>query len=173
MTKLTYALILVLLLVGLAQLALHIQWLPEKVASHFNGAGEADGDMSRTSYALMNLAMIVGMPILLLGAAKLSHVLPESMINMPNKEYWLHPDRKAGSLKILDLSLAWITAATQLFLMSIAQLVFWANVQNQNLAMVPFAVAMGLYLLIILGICVYIFAKFRLPADVSTKTKTA
>ena len=164
--NLAYLLVFVLILLGLGQLAWHISTLPDQIATHFNAAGEPDGFSSKSSFALLQIGLLLGMPILLIGTGKLSQLAPESMVNIPHKEYWLHPDRRAATMSFVETMLAWITVGTQAFLMIIVQLTYQANMQQTQLAMIPFAACLIVYLVAIIGICIYMYTALRLPTEV-------
>jgi uncharacterized membrane protein len=68
--------------------------LPERVASHFGANGEANGWMSRSGYLWFVAGMGVGLPLFIIGLSFLSKFFPISMVNVPNKEFWLAPGRR-------------------------------------------------------------------------------
>ena len=77
------------------------QHLPEPVATHFGVHQQADGWMSRTGY-------IAFMLIFTLGIAGLITILTSAFpakfpqwTNVPNRDYWLAPQRRAESVAYL------------------------------------------------------------------------
>lgn len=90
--------------------------LPETVASHFNAAGEANGWSSRTTFTALYLATTGIMALCFLGPIWLMPKIPDSMINMPHKDYWLAPERRDETFQILNEYLLWLASATMLFL---------------------------------------------------------
>src|SRR3972149_10891183 len=84
---------------ALLQLAAYYPFLPEKVASHFNFAGKADGWWDKEYFAVfwaMLLAFLVGTFAL---TEYLVSKAPDSVINLPNKDWWLAPERRAETIK--------------------------------------------------------------------------
>ena len=76
--------------------------LPDSaVASHFNGAGNPDGSMARNAYLLFTCGMGVGMSLFIIGTIYACSFLPVSMINIPNKGYWLAPAQRVQSCRFL------------------------------------------------------------------------
>jgi uncharacterized membrane protein len=73
--------------------------LPPTVASHFGASGAADGFMPRTGYLAVMLAVTVALPLLL--ALLHGLVIPVHLINVPNREYWLAPERRAETFAYL------------------------------------------------------------------------
>lgn len=157
--------VIAFILIGLGQLAWHYNALPQQVASHFNAAGEPDGFSSKTSYVLLQLALVLGLPAIMMGSGLLAKFLPPSMVNMPNREYWLADERRNATLDIMQTFMAWITAATQIFMAAIAQLAFDANMRGGKLASLPTTVLIVVYLLGIGGFIVYLYIRFRLPEE--------
>lgn len=90
--------------------------LPDRVASHFDGSGAADDWSSRASFltiqALVGVFVLAGLP--LLGA--LTTKLPPSMVNLPNKDYWLAPERRAATATAIRDQLVLFTGLCGLFL---------------------------------------------------------
>lgn len=90
------ALISLLAMLGilLASMAATYRRLPDRVASHFSIDGRPDGWMSRPTYAGATLGGAVLVAALCAGPLYLTRFLPESMINIPNRAYWLSPERR-------------------------------------------------------------------------------
>jgi hypothetical protein len=44
--------------------------------------------------------------------------LPDSIVNIPHREYWLHPDRHASSIGYVQFFMNWIAVALSLFAMA-------------------------------------------------------
>jgi len=89
---------MIYLLLVLAAAVLFIAWsgqsLPAVVASHFGPAGVADGFMPREAYLRLMGLISVAVPLLIAFCNNLLRVIPSNMINLPNRDYWLAPERK-------------------------------------------------------------------------------
>lgn len=74
--------------------------LPERVASHFDATGAANGYLPRTAYLCVMLA-VLALPVLatVLTAAALQR--PDARINLPNREHWLAPERRALAVALV------------------------------------------------------------------------
>lgn len=84
-----------LILGAVSDLVWHYPRLPERVASHFDAAGRADGWSSRSEY-LTTWLWSLGLVALLIPALQwLMRVVPARYINMPRRNYWLAPEREA------------------------------------------------------------------------------
>ncbi|MDD5720454.1 MAG: DUF1648 domain-containing protein [Candidatus Krumholzibacteria bacterium] len=89
--------------------------LPERVASHFGITGAADGWSSRSSFLTVVGAVIAGTSLLLAGIGWLLPRLPFSLVSIPHPDYWLAPERRAGSWLLIQDFLLVVAAATNLF----------------------------------------------------------
>jgi hypothetical protein len=101
--------------------------LPSVVASHFGPGGRADGFMAKGSYTTLMLALVVAVPALVASTALLVRVLPPKLVNLPNKQYWLSPERRAASLEALESLSLRFAIALAVFLCFVHWLVVRAN----------------------------------------------
>lgn len=117
-----------------AQTAYYFPILPETVASHFNAAGIADGWMPKQGFLIFQAA------ILLLVVAQFTLLpfviekLPNALINLPNKKYWLAPERRAETFTKMRLFFQWFAIGLLLLILLINQQVYRANLTRQNLS---------------------------------------
>ena len=72
--------------------------LPPVVASHFAAGGAANGFMPRAIYLRFIIALLVALPILIALLTGITSFLPVRFIYLPNREYWLAPERQADTL---------------------------------------------------------------------------
>lgn len=75
--------------------------LPDAVASHFGPGGRADGFTTRGAYVGLMLGVVIVVPSLLAASSLVVRLLPPQFVNLPNKRYWLAPERRAASLDAL------------------------------------------------------------------------
>ena len=89
--------------------------LPHVVASHFDGHGIPNGWQSKQAF--FGIMVIVSLVTVVLGFAipKMIAVLPQQLINPPNKDYWLAPERRAETLAFLGASFARFACALLFF----------------------------------------------------------
>jgi uncharacterized membrane protein len=100
--------------------------LPPVVASHFDASGVANGSMARTVYVRFMLALIVGLPALF---ALISYAIatPGARVNLPNRDYWLAPERRPQTVSYLRTHLARFSMVLVVFLCYVHWLVVRAN----------------------------------------------
>ncbi|MCB2205851.1 DUF1648 domain-containing protein [bacterium] len=119
---------MVILLILAAMLGIwYYPSLPEEVASHFGSEGEANGWMSRDGFMVLYGFLFLFLAGTFAGSAWLMKVLPDSMINLPRKKYWLAPERRAESIAYLHNSMMRMGNATLLFMLLMMFDTFEAN----------------------------------------------
>ncbi len=101
--------------------------LPEVAASHFVGSGAANGFMTRGSYESFMLLFVVVLPLVLVFVPTISLNNPKAGIRLPNKEYWLAPERQAETIEFLRQHMARFGSMLVVFLCYIHWLVIRAN----------------------------------------------
>ncbi len=101
--------------------------LPDRMAVHFNAAGAADG-WGPKNYFFMTMEAVYAVLLLLFGALPLLlRRLPESLMNLPNKDYWLAPERKAQTMDRLMGQLLFVGAMALLLMDCVLYLSLKAN----------------------------------------------
>lgn len=156
---------LYLLLIGfhLGQLLWYWPRLPEIVPSHFDASGAPDGWMARGAF----LTMLAVLTLFLLGtfamAVHLVRRAPVALINLPNKDYWMAPERAAESRRTVVREMFKIAAATQALLIVITQLSFDVALERRAGLGSASWIALALYLGFTLWWLVALFRRFRRP----------
>jgi uncharacterized membrane protein len=114
-------------LCALAQAVVDFPQLPERIASHFGASGMPNGWMSKPAFFVV-YAMMVGVAGLVgLLAPRSIAKKPLERINLPNKEYWLAPERRAHTLAVFERYFAWYSCALLLILVLAMGLAIQAN----------------------------------------------
>lgn len=157
--------IILTILIAAAHVYIFYGKLPDEMASHFDGSGQANDFMSKPAFAVVYLSLVAGMSIMFMGIVLFAKLLPTSLINLPNKEYWLAPERRDQSFSVMFDSMLWIGIATNLFVIGVHHLVILSNLRQQPLAMLPFNVMFVSYIVFVIGFCIYMTFRFRLPKE--------
>jgi len=90
--------------------------------------------------------------------------VPVSLINLPNKDYWLAPERKQESLRSLERDLEWMGVLTVGFLTLVMHFAIRANLVPQpKLENGPFLVLLGAFLIAAFGWLARLYRRFRDP----------
>jgi hypothetical protein len=74
----------------------------------------------------------LGIAVMFLGLGRMIGALPNSLINIPNKEYWLAEERRSETLGETIWMMDWIAAGTSVFLLGTFYLTFDANVGEEK-----------------------------------------
>lgn len=90
--RVTWSVFVMLLLFAIVFVTGTASELPALVASHFDAAGQPNAFMSRSGYVRFVLCLAVGLPVIVV--AFLSTVYSRATdLKLPNREYWLAPQR--------------------------------------------------------------------------------
>ena len=155
--------LVVLTIVSVVQHAWYWPQLPDRVATHWGIDGQPNDWMTRTAATLTLCGLQIGVPLFLVAVTSLASRLPDSMINIPNRDYWLHSDRRSATLFWMNQMLAWIAVLTSLFMIGIGHLTFVANKTGSGLHVGFFVAALGAYLACVFSIAGSSLFHFRLP----------
>jgi serine/threonine-protein kinase len=101
--------------------------LPARVASHFAGSGAANGYMSRSGYVVFMLVFSIGLPLGLVVFLTALFRHATSLINLPNRAYWLAPERREETVAFLVNHAAWFGSLLVAFASFVHWLVVAAN----------------------------------------------
>lgn len=153
---------LFILLLSLAEIAYFGPKLPDSVASHFDAKGQPDDWSSRTSFLIFYVAGILGIILCFVGPIWLIRKLPPSLVNIPNKDYWLAPERKKETMAYLADQLLLLGSATLLLVFLLFHFIIQANLEEevQSIGSLPM-VLIGLYLAYTLYWTIALIWRFR------------
>lgn len=104
--------------------------LPARVASHFGASGQADSFMSRDGYVAFMLVFVVGLPLVMTGFMALVFRSGSASMNLPNRDYWLAPERRAQLVALLTAHGMRFGAGLAVFLSCVHWLIVRANMQH-------------------------------------------
>jgi hypothetical protein len=90
----------------------------------FEPSAEPTVWMAKGTLALLIMAAIMLAPLELLFQAWICTKLPKRMISIPNRDYWLSPERKAETDARLFSFMLWLANATELFLTAVFAIVY-------------------------------------------------
>jgi uncharacterized membrane protein len=100
-----------LLICGVIGAAHYYPLLPERMASHFASDGTPNGWQPKEVFLLI-MGMVAGVTATIgFLAPGLIARRPASQINLPNKEYWLAPERRAVTMQFIAAQMRWFSCA--------------------------------------------------------------
>ena len=121
------AVLFLLAAVAAAQMVHYYPLLPESIAVHFGSSGEPNGWSDKTEFVMTYGASELFIVLLGVASGLLLRKTPPGLVNIPNRDYWLSPERRHETVAFLSNQVVWIEAITLAFLIAIAQLVFKEN----------------------------------------------
>ena len=144
--------LLALSVTGALYVVLSSQGLPPSVASHFGVGGIPNGFMSRAGYTVFMAGLTLGLPLLIPLVLRIASRLPPAFINLPDRDYWLAPERKGATFQYLVGMGAVFGCLLLVFLCFVHWQVVQANAaQPPRLAEGRFLVALVLFVACTLG----------------------
>jgi uncharacterized membrane protein len=164
MRRLSLTVFLVLCVLCVAQAVYYYPRLPETVASHFNRAGQPDVWSSKATFVRIYLAVTGLVTILFLAVTFTMSKIPVSLINLPNKDYWLSEERRQDTLALLSHYFLWFASATLLLLLDIFHQSFQVHLGKAGALSHPM-LSLGLYIGFSVIWSVSLFVKFGKRRD--------
>lgn len=139
--------------------------LPPIVAVHFNAAGDANGFMTREGCRQFMLTLTLGAPLfVVLVTALVPRLVPPSMVNVPNRAYWLAPERSRDSIAFLSEQGVWFGCILLVFLTVVDWLLAKANESQPPVLPTGLFIASLAVLFAAIGLwALRMFQRFSLP----------
>jgi len=149
---------LLLAIVGQAWLAMPL--LSDKVITHFGFSGKGDSWSSKESFFLMQILFSFFIFLLMGGISLFLNKLPNSALNIPNKEYWLSPERRESTIEAFSFYLNIISSATLLFFFFIFREMIEINIHEKNSLGPTFWISLLSFMVFTLAITIRILTLF-------------
>jgi len=139
--------------------------LPSVVASHFVAGGAANGFMPREIYVALMLALAAGMPLAIALLASAVLAIPQRLLSLPDRDYWLAPERGDAARAFLFWHGVLLGVQLAAFLCFVHWLVVRANLQHPprfpEALFFPGLTGFAVLLVVWIGA---LFVRFRRPA---------
>ena len=104
--------------------------LPQLLATHFGASGAANGYMARNFYVRFMLIFVAVLPLALNLVIGRVLRLPATRINIPHREYWLAPERRADTVGRLRRHMQFFGVLLAVFLCYVHWQVVQANTRS-------------------------------------------
>ena len=120
-----------LICVAIVQSIYYFPHLPEVMASHFDGLGDPNGWSSKAVFFGIYAGVLV-LTIIIFAVIpnKFLH-RSKTWLNLPDKEYWLAPERKHQTVAFIRSHLMYFGVVNVLLAIYVVQLVILANFNEQ------------------------------------------
>jgi len=106
--------------------------LPDVVAWHFNARGVANGWQTKSAFFAVFVGVSVLAAVIGFGIPRIISAMPPQLINLPNKQYWLAPDRLAETQAFLNNYFAWFGCAVFLVIILTFDYAIQSNLRPEN-----------------------------------------
>ena len=117
----------ILLVIGLLMMAYYYPQMPRRMASHFAADGRANGWQSREGFFLLSLLVASTSALVAFFAPKRIASQPNNRINLPNRDYWLAPERRPETMDFIAAMMGWFGCGVLFVLMAGTYLAMRAN----------------------------------------------
>ena len=162
--RVTWSVFILLLLFAVFFVTGTVSELPPSVASHFDAAGHANAFMSRGGYTRFVLCLVIGLPVLVVAVLTAVYSRAADM-KLPNRDYWLAPQRIAGTRAFLVAHGVWFGSLLVLLVCLVHWLELAANREHPpHLPGQLFAAVMIAFLLAMAAWIAALMFAFRRPA---------
>jgi len=158
----------VLLLMVLAGFVAYV-WLkssdlPAIVATNFDVAGKANGWMPRQKHLYFTLALGTLTPLFIVSVFAFVCRRHGWGLNIPNKAYWLEPERRAATFDYLSQQSLWLATLMAVFQAALYKTILDANKLRPPTLAVDEAKYLGIGLVVLIVIWVAgLLLRFRKP----------
>lgn len=165
MFKLPRIILFLLLLILFFHLYHFYAEMPEKVASHFNGAGDPNSWTSKNSFVFLTAAIGLSAACFSVFIMFLIENIPVSLLNLPNKNYWLAEERRAESLSRIRTFFEWFSVGMLVLINVVFYFTLKANAHKEPLSSAIWFVIIGFFAFVIIWIIVFA-RRFRIPNSI-------
>jgi hypothetical protein len=137
---------------------------PDVGATHFDAHGRANVSMSRGVYRGYMAFLAVVVPLLVAGLPVWVARRWPMLLNIPNRDYWLAPERSAETLASLRARTALLAIAMIALIGFVHLLVLRANAGDEpELDQQMLLIGLGSFIAFMIGWIVALYRRFRRP----------
>jgi uncharacterized membrane protein len=150
---------------ALLQSIFYYPQMPAVVASHFDGAGAANGWSSRSVFFAIYLAMIAMTVGIFAWLPRWSGARGRTRMNVPNRDYWLAPQRREQTMEFFCRQMMLLGIVHLLLAVFTLQLAILANLQQEPRLHGSMPWALGCYFLLVSLWVIHLVLHFCRPRD--------
>jgi uncharacterized membrane protein len=134
--------------------------LPESVPMNFDLSGKATKFSSKESMILSHLAVIAVLLVIFGIIGVLLRSGKALYFNVPNREYWFAPERRAQSSNEVLALLLWILCSVLAFMLLVFQSTAKSALLGNNELGASFYIGFALFMLLDMFIVIYLMVRF-------------
>lgn len=136
--------------------------LPARTALHFNAQGRVDRWGTHVEFIVINLFLVIATYYAIEYGAKLALKFPKFLISLPNKDYWLSPEKRPLAEQKLTDYLRYFGMFNVLYQTIILGLIVVAHQHTPVRLNAPMMAVLTLVFLLITGFwCVRLYRAFK------------
>lgn len=137
---------------------------PSQMAAHFDIQGNPDRFVPKSEFFWYQIQTIIVVIVVSIPLQILFLVLPVNLINMPHREYWLAPERRAETVDRLSSFAAVLFGAILLTVQAGFELSAYANLQTPIHFNAQWMLAVMVIFFIVIGFAlIQLMVSFRRP----------
>jgi uncharacterized membrane protein len=106
-TRIPRVLFVAIVLAAIAQCIHDFPLLPDRLASHFGASGIPNGWMAKPQFFLIFALVILPAAAIEFWVSHRIAKQPDARLNLPNKKYWLAPERRVETFAYFESFFAW------------------------------------------------------------------
>jgi serine/threonine-protein kinase len=137
---------------------------PDQMAAHFNITGNPDRFVSKAEFFWFQIQTMLIVLLVSIPPQVLFLFLPANLINMPNRDYWLAPERRAKTIDTLNSFGAMLFGVILLVIQAAFEISVYANLQTPIFFNARLMSTIMIISLIVIGLLlIQLVVSFRLP----------
>jgi len=146
--------------------------LPERVAQHFDTQGNPNGWAGKGTLVVMMVFLVAIITVCFVGAGYVIGKIPNDYFSLPNRDYWLAPERKAATIDYLRAWMIWFGSGTLVLILIVMDGVYRYNTDGGAPALGAFfGIAVIGYVVFSIAATVHMLVRF--PAAPKEENGTA
>lgn len=153
------AVFLILCIACVVQALYHYPHLPDEVARHFDATGQPDAWGAKKDVLNFQLKTIGFLTMTFLLSGFFVSKVSDSAINLPNKDYWLSPERRQNTIDYLLSVFFGFGSVTMILLLDLYHQSIRVNLAHAT-KLGHIWISLGMYITIALTGVVTIYSKF-------------
>lgn len=115
------------LFIGLLMMAYYYPQMPQRMAAHFDAGGGVNGWQSRDGFFLLMVLVISSSALISFLAPRQIASQPNNRIKLPNRDYWLAPERREQTMNFIAAMMGWFGCGVLVVLIAGTYLAMRAN----------------------------------------------